>query len=360
MAPQPHDPQPRCRTGTGLHHVRHRLRPRLVAGREEDQQVKTLWLDVEGGKAYPVFDVHRGSGRDGRFTYPDDAARRVRRRAARATAGRPARRRAGRRRPGTCTPAGSTPTSSSRAAGARCNLFRSKAHYCEPAGAVSWDVAMTATPPDWRVERQARRRAQRVAPPTTPSARPGTSRWGSCPVAFAPGARGGVDPFSGKLDRARRAHARPPAREPQPRRRVARPRPTRASSPPARPPPARSRSPTSSTARATCCAAAPLAAADGRARRRALTFVNRDAAHTIFHTITACRAPCNRTTGIAYPLANGPVDFDSGELGFGPQGFTAAANRDTWSTPRDLDPGTYTYFCRIHPFMRGSFRVSGS
>ena len=85
-----------------------------------------------------------------------------------------------------------------------------------------------------------------------------------------------------------------------------------------------------------------------------LTFVNRDAARTIFHTITACRAPCNRTTGIAYPLADGPVDFDSGELGFGPQGFTAAANRDTWSTPATLGPGTYTYFCRVHPFMRGA------
>ena len=92
---------------------------------------------------------------------------------------------------------------------------------------------------------------------------------------------------------------------------------------------------------------------------QSLTFVNRDAARTIFHTITACRAPCNRTTGIAYPLADGPVDFDSGELGFGPQGFTAAANRDTWSTPTTLGPGTYTYFCRIHPFMRGSFRVKG-
>jgi plastocyanin len=29
----------------------------------------------------------------------------------------------------------------------------------------------------------------------------------------------------------------------------------------------------------------------------------------------------------------------------------------TVSTPTDLDPGTYTYFCRIHPFMRGDFRV---
>ena len=92
---------------------------------------------------------------------------------------------------------------------------------------------------------------------------------------------------------------------------------------------------------------------------QSLTFLNRDAARTIYHTITACKAPCNRTTGIAYPLADGPVDFDSGELGFGPEGFTAAANRDTWSTPTTLGTGTYTYFCRVHPFMRGSFRVKG-
>ncbi len=90
---------------------------------------------------------------------------------------------------------------------------------------------------------------------------------------------------------------------------------------------------------------------------RSLTFVNRDPAREIFHTVTACRAPCNRTTGIAYPLADGKVDFDSGELGVGPQGFTPAANRITWKTPKSLDPGKYTYFCRVHPFMRGAFEV---
>jgi plastocyanin len=90
-----------------------------------------------------------------------------------------------------------------------------------------------------------------------------------------------------------------------------------------------------------------------------LTFVNADAARNIFHTITACRAPCTATAGIAYPLADGPSIFDSGELGFGPAGFTAASNRKQWQTPPDLGPGTYTYFCRIHPFMRGAFRVKG-
>jgi hypothetical protein len=94
-----------------------------------------------------------------------------------------------------------------------------------------------------------------------------------------------------------------------------------------------------------------------------LTFKNFDAtpsdspSRSAYHTITACRAPCNRSTGIAYPIANGRVSFDSGELGYGPAGYTPAANRDTWKTPKSLAPGTYTYFCRIHPFMRGSFRV---
>jgi hypothetical protein len=64
-------------------------------------------------------------------------------------------------------------------------------------------------------------------------------------------------------------------------------------------------------------------------------------------------------TGIAYPLADGPVRFDSGNLGFGPAGMTAAAQRARWRTPKRLRAGTYTFFCRVHPFMRGAFRVRG-
>jgi plastocyanin len=88
-----------------------------------------------------------------------------------------------------------------------------------------------------------------------------------------------------------------------------------------------------------------------------LTFDNtRDAplGNGIWHTITACKAPCNGATGIAYPLANGQVTFDSGELG---NAGVPTSGQLTWQTPNDLPPGTYTYFCRIHPFMRGAFRV---
>jgi hypothetical protein len=101
--------------------------------------------------------------------------------------------------------------------------------------------------------------------------------------------------------------------------------------------------------------APPVVAPGGRLR-----FGNFDAAPQIFHTITACRLPCTGTTGVSYPLANGDVDFDSGQLGYGPQGFTAAAQRPDWYTPADLPSGTYTYFCRVHPFMRGAFRVLGT
>jgi plastocyanin len=96
---------------------------------------------------------------------------------------------------------------------------------------------------------------------------------------------------------------------------------------------------------------------------QSLTFHSLDAAPDVnaFHTITACKDPCTASTGVAYPIANGPVTFDSGELGFnGNNGGiknVPAADRDTWQTPKDLPTGTYTYFCRIHPFMRGAFRV---
>ena len=33
------------------------------------------------------------------------------------------------------------------------------------------------------------------------------------------------------------------------------------------------------------------------------------------------------------------------------------AGHVTWTIPTDLPDGTYTYFCRIHPLMRGAFRV---
>jgi hypothetical protein len=104
-------------------------------------------------------------------------------------------------------------------------------------------------------------------------------------------------------------------------------------------------------------------------RGHSLTFVNDDASPlspgnpiaptkaymaSVFHTITACRNPCGLNTGISYPLANGRGNYDSGQLGLG----TPAADRLAWSTPKTLRPGLYTFYCRIHPFMRGVFRIT--
>ena len=87
---------------------------------------------------------------------------------------------------------------------------------------------------------------------------------------------------------------------------------------------------------------------------QSLTFVNRDDPKRLYHSITSCKAPCNKSTGIAYPIADGPVQFESGTLGTDRPITTGAVS---WSTPKNLKAGTYTYFCRIHPFMRGAFRV---
>jgi plastocyanin len=80
-----------------------------------------------------------------------------------------------------------------------------------------------------------------------------------------------------------------------------------------------------------------------------------------WHSVTSCKAPCNRGSGIGYPLADGPIKFDSGQLGFGTGPSTEVTTQtQTYKTPKLPKAGkTYTYFCRIHPFMRGSVRVKG-
>ena len=90
---------------------------------------------------------------------------------------------------------------------------------------------------------------------------------------------------------------------------------------------------------------------------QSLQFWNADGPAQVFHTITSCAPPCNRSTGVSYPIADGRFQFDSRQLGYGPPSLTSAEQRIEWRTPKDLPPGTYTYFCRTHPFMRGAFRV---
>src|SRR5215207_3440928 len=320
------------------------------------RQIETAWMDTVGG-AYPVFDAKRGRyGGDRRFTYPDEARGAapngwtVPEDGALVGSG------------GHLHPGGLWTDLELTRDGRTVPLFRSEAKYFEPAGAVSWDVAMTVTPPGWRV-------GVRKGDVLSVSGTYDTARasWyesmAIMPSMYARGASG-PDPFTTAVNVAGEVtHGHLAENDhhgggrlsglPDPRGRLARPVGGDAKGAVVVSGFVYGQGDLSSTGRR------------GRPalvrRGKGLTFVNRDARPrtNVFHTITACKAPCNRTTGIAYPLANGPVDFDSGELGFGPAGFTAAANRDTWSTPTTLGDGTYTYFCRVHPFMRGSFRVKG-
>jgi plastocyanin len=320
------------------------------------QPARPIWTDVQNGSVYPVFDVIKGSGADGVYTYPNDAP----------------------------TPYGSGPTLNAwtvdrdgvliataghlhpggmhndlwlQRGADTARLFESVAHYWEPAGAVSWDVAMTATPETWRVAVHAGDVLSTSA--TYDSAR--ASWYESMGImvvwmadAPAPGEAAAADPFTtpvdvdGQLTHGHLAENDNHGGAPDATYVNALLQPSE---------PANTEIPIEGYVYAQgdmlAGKAVPTVAPGGT-----ITFDNIDAPlnNGVWHTITACAAPCNASTGVAYPLADAAIPFDSGQLGVaGPP----TAGRVTWSTPADLPEGTYTYFCRIHPAMRGAFRVSG-
>jgi hypothetical protein len=337
-----------------------------------------IWVDVEDHHLYSVFNVQKGSGRNGVFTFPDMAKHPY-------GSGAPLNQftidhagvllgtaghlhpgglydeldliRAGAKPSGGAIP-GPVPNS--------VRLFRSYAHYFDKGGPISWDLAMTATPADWRpvvkpgdVLRISATYDSRIA------------SWyevmGIMVVWEAWGDTRGTDAFNHRLDQ-QGIITHPRLRENIDHGGMA------------------------------WIGVNPTAAPDCAAKRvlivafkyvpggfekgdpsncvptisqgQSLTFQNEDAnpmgtfgglanaltpnpfyLQSIFHTVTSCAGPCNRNYGIGYPLANGW--FDSGELGAGTPGL----GRLTWNTPRSLPPGTYYFFCRIHPWMRGVFRI---
>jgi hypothetical protein len=98
-----------------------------------------------------------------------------------------------------------------------------------------------------------------------------------------------------------------------------------------------------------------------------LNFNNLDGA-AIYHTVTSCGFPCLGPTGTTFPIADGTtsagrsLDFDSGELGFGTPEIGPAKQTLQWGLPITADDGykpgeVVTYYCRIHPSMRGAFEV---
>jgi plastocyanin len=254
-------------------------------------------------------------------------------------------------------------------------LFRSDARYYEPAGAVSWDVSMKATRPDWRISLEA---GDTVSISTTYDVRKASwyESMGILPLAVSdaddPIAK---DPFDDEAavremyDRGGiLTHGRLPENVDRHARKYL------GLSDPSDLPAGRLVPDSGIRISSFDYALGGYVASRGFPARsmrppvirpgQSVTFINRDALASMadeeqaWHTITSCKPPCNRGSGIGYPLAGGPVDFDSGQLGYG-DGFstevTTGSNR--YTTPPLTEPGTYTYFCRIHPSMRGSVRV---
>jgi hypothetical protein len=309
--------------------------------------VHPVWMDVERGKPYPVFNVRKGSGHKGRFTYPNDAKNPY--------GSGPARNKWVVDRPGVLVataghlhPGGLHTDLKIRRRGKTAELFRSQAKYFEPAGAVSWDVAMTGTRKDWRVKV---RKGDVLSVSATYDTRR-ASWWESMGimVVYMADSGRGKNPFKTNVNKPGRIthghlaennnHGGGQTTLPD-----ARTLPDGADNP------------------------GFVDIADFKYQLGDLTLSNppvihpgqtltfRDAgddAKGVYHSITSCKAPCNRSTGIAYPIADGPVQFESGTLGSAVPPATGALQ---WQTPSNLSPGTYTYFCRIHPFMRGAFRV---
>jgi plastocyanin len=114
-------------------------------------------------------------------------------------------------------------------------------------------------------------------------------------------------------------------------------------------------------------------------RGKPVRFWNLDEGMNVWHTFTACSYPCNGPTGVNYPLADGgngkphdPMNFESMELGYGVM-FDPTKSQVGGSKPYDQQwmqdgiswtftptrDGLYTFYCRVHPGMRGAFKVIG-
>ncbi len=362
--------------------------------------VHPIWMDVMDHHIYPVFDVKRYSGVNGKFTFPDmanDPYRGYSHPLNEFTVDHPGTlvATAGHLHPGGLyddldlirpgatiharkAVAGSVPSS--------VRLFRSNAVYFDPRGPISWDLAMKGTAPDWRPHLSAGDVLRVSVTYETRRA----SWYESMGIMVAWEAwddQAGLDPFTGKVYRPR-AHAAgvnpfmhavdqtgyithghlyenrhnggTPWLTVDPNTlRSCRTSTVYIAGFTYNPGNLETKTPASQNCAPTI------------KQGQSLKFVNEDASplapgipgfdpspaylSSIFHTVTACQDPCGLDTGISYPLANGAGNYDSGQLGDG----SPAVGRVTWSTPVDLKPGVYTFYCRIHPFMRGVFRIIG-
>jgi hypothetical protein len=244
-------------------------------------------------------------------------------------------------------------------------LFRSYAHYWDKRGPISWDMAMTATPANWRPQVKAGD-VLRISATYETKRASWYESMGIMVVWEAWNGQHGIDPFTHRLDETGEVtHGHLPENNDH----------------------GGSMWVTAKVNKYKDCPrsqvliagfsylpgdltnAGPHPCIPTITQGHSLSFINEDASsqgflgdplspsqayiNSIFHTVTSCQNPCGLDTGISYPLAAGSGNLDSGQLGQG----TPAVGRLNWSTPKNLAPGTYYFFCRIHPFMRGVFRV---
>jgi hypothetical protein len=354
--------------------------PKTSKAADGMKPVRPIWMDVRNGQIYPVFNVEKNAGEKGRYTYPSDekAAYQGGERRNEWTVDRDGvlvstaghlhpgglhtdlwvRRRGARLAKAACASKSSAKVrracraKNPRGYGSNAHLFRSKAKYYEPAGAVSWDVAMTGTRPDWLVKVK---KGDKLWTTATYNTKRG-AWWESMGimVAYMADTGRGNDPFKKRVDYPGKPthghlaendnHGGGKTNLPDPRK----------------------------LADGARVGGGEISIVDFKyalgdlslsganrlppviPKGQSATFRNLEGGRErLYHSITSCKAPCNRKTGVAYPIADSPVQFESNTLGV----RMPASGVNEWQTPKNLKAGTYTYFCRIHPFMRGAFRV---
>ncbi len=382
--------------------------------------VVPIWMDVDNGERYPVFDVWRDSGgKDGKFTYPDDAKNPYpdgniqnewtvdRDGVLVSTAGhvhtgglytdldleRPGAKYAGPKcvKPARFVlpaPKRLSPAASRRFAKARrrhkakmkkyracvdrkprvkngkVHLFRSHAKYFDRNRPISWDMAMYGTRPDWMVEVKKGDVLSTSATYETEIASWPESM--GIMVAYLAEGEKGNNPYRKRVDyKGILNHGHYPENNDHGgkagkngRRLVGRdatrlPDGVKAG---ANPFVISNYLYNGADFRLPGALGNPPVVARGKSMRFEMS--DQDLQDEVWHSLTSCKTPCNRSTGISYPIPDGEFQFDSGQLGTLPGPEKApTVDRTWWETPKTLPKGTYTFFCRIHPLMRGAFRV---
>lgn len=238
--------------------------------------------------------------------------------------------------------------------GNRVHLFDSKAEYFDPRGPISWDMAMYSTDEDWKVQVKAGDKLELQT--TYETKRASWYESMGINVVYMAEEEGGRNPYETKVDtKGVLNHGHYPENED-----YGGENPTVGPDPSTLADGLTSGSPFTIGGYSYSAGDFRLPGASGRPpvvkKGESLTFQmsGSDLNDEIWHSLTSCKSPCNKSTGISYPIADGEFQFDSGQLG---NGGEPTVGRTTWSTPKDLPVGTHTFFCRIHPLMRGAVRV---